>query len=45
MKHQIHTIEKKWKSVCDEAELSQVDRNLLWKRQFLNPYSMDGVKG
>ncbi|MCW7509731.1 HipA domain-containing protein [Leptospira levettii] len=45
VKHQIQTIEKKWKSVCDEAELSQVDRNLLWKRQFLNPYSMEGVKG
>lgn len=44
VKHQIHTIEKKWTSVCDEAELSQVDRNLLWKRQFLNPYSMEGVK-
>lgn len=45
VKHQIQTIEKKWKSVCEEAELSQVDRNLLWKRQFLNPYSLDGLKG
>lgn len=38
-------IEKKWKTVCEEAELSQVDRNLLWKRQFLNPFSLEGVKG
>ncbi|TGK87583.1 type II toxin-antitoxin system HipA family toxin [Leptospira noumeaensis] len=42
--YQIHIIERKWKTVCEEAELSQVDRNLLWKRQFLNPYSLDGVK-
>lgn len=44
VKFQIHTIEKKWKSVCDEAELNQVERNLLWKRQFLNPYSLEGVR-
>lgn len=44
VKHQIRTIEKKWKMVCEEAELSQVDRNLLWKRQFLNPFSLEGVK-
>ncbi|MGJ4734871.1 type II toxin-antitoxin system HipA family toxin [Leptospira levettii] len=45
VKHQIRTIEKKWKMVCEEVELSQVDRNLLWKRQFLNPFSLEGVKG
>ncbi|TGL09127.1 type II toxin-antitoxin system HipA family toxin [Leptospira bouyouniensis] len=45
VKHQIQTIEKKWKTVCEEAELSQVDQNLLWKRQFLNPFSLEGVKG
>jgi len=36
---QISAIKKYWDSVCDEAQLSQVDRNLLWGRQFLNPYS------
>jgi len=37
---EIHTaaIEKHWASVCEEAELSEVDRRLLWGRQFLNPY-------
>ncbi len=34
------TIEQHWQAVCDEAELSQVDRALLWRRQFLNPYSL-----
>jgi serine/threonine-protein kinase HipA len=36
---QIAAIEKHWTNVCDEAELSEVDRRLLWGRQFLNPYS------
>ncbi|PNU20613.1 phosphatidylinositol kinase [Geothermobacter hydrogeniphilus] len=35
---QIETIKQKWEEVCDEAELSPVDRNLLRSRQFLNPY-------
>ena len=32
-------IEEKWNSVCDEARLNEVDRKLLWGRQFLNPFS------
>ncbi|WCL50159.1 type II toxin-antitoxin system HipA family toxin [Leptospira sp. GIMC2001] len=35
------SIEKNWNDVCDEAELSKIDRNIFWKRQFLNPYSND----
>ena len=34
-------IEESWDSVCQEAQLSDVDKNYLWKRQFLNPYSTD----
>lgn len=37
--HLIESIEKHWDSVCEEAELSEVDRKLFWGRQFLNPYS------
>lgn len=37
--HQINIIERHWEEVCDEAELSEVDRKLFWRRQFLNPYS------
>lgn len=37
---QIAAIERHWDAVCDEAELSTVDRSLLWGRQFLNPFSM-----
>ncbi len=39
--HLIESIEKQWDSVCEEAELSEVDRKLFWGRQFLNPYSTE----
>ncbi|MBL4630618.1 MAG: type II toxin-antitoxin system HipA family toxin [Paraglaciecola sp.] len=39
--HQKSVIECNWQSVCDEAELSEVDRNLFWGRQFLNPFSTE----
>lgn len=36
---QIKTIKKRWVRTCDEANLSEVDRNVFWRRQFLNPYA------
>lgn len=39
--HLIAIIEKNWNAVCDEAELSEVDKQLFWGRQFLNPYSTE----
>jgi serine/threonine-protein kinase HipA len=45
--HQVSMIEKQWQSVCDEANLNEVDRTLFWRRQFLNPFAFlnapDGV--
>ncbi|MDF0535749.1 HipA domain-containing protein [Shewanella sp. A32] len=38
--HQITTIENNWDHVCEEAELTEIDKRLLWRRQFLNPYSV-----
>jgi len=29
-----------WERVCEEAELNPVDKNYLWGRQFLNPFSI-----
>ena len=29
--------------VCDDADLSEVDRRFLWRRQFLNPFAFDGA--
>lgn len=34
-----------WNAVCDQAELSPVDRHHLWGRQFLNPYAFDDLDG
>ncbi|MBN2427563.1 MAG: type II toxin-antitoxin system HipA family toxin [Deltaproteobacteria bacterium] len=30
-----------WDEVCEEAQVSQVDKTLLWERQFLNPFSTE----
>ena len=34
-------IETRWTEVCDEVELSEIERNLFWKRQFLNPFAFE----
>lgn len=34
-------IEDNWQAVCDEADLSEVDRKLLFGRMFLNPYAFE----
>jgi serine/threonine-protein kinase HipA len=39
VKHLIEVIKQRWPTVCAEAELSEVDKNLLWRRQILNPYA------
>lgn len=37
----ICAIRHHWDGVCEEAELSEVDKKLLWGRQFLNPFSIE----
>jgi serine/threonine-protein kinase HipA len=39
VEHQVKTIIDSWLSVAAEAELTEVERNLLWRRQFLNPFA------
>lgn len=39
IKHQVETIRSNWTRVCDEAALSQAERQFLWHRQFLNPFA------
>lgn len=39
--YQKRVIETSWKSVCDEATLGEVDQNMLWGRQFLNPFAFE----
>ncbi|MCZ7865703.1 type II toxin-antitoxin system HipA family toxin [Agrobacterium salinitolerans] len=43
IEHQITTIAKFWQEVCDEADLSPVDRKLFAGRQFLNSYALEGL--
>ncbi len=38
---QISVIEQNWDAVCENAELTRVDKRLFWRRQFLNPYSVE----
>jgi serine/threonine-protein kinase HipA len=40
---QIETIRDHWDAVCKEASLSAVDKQLFWRRQFLNPYAFEGA--
>jgi serine/threonine-protein kinase HipA len=40
---QINVIKGQWSNVCNEAQLSEVDRNLLWRRQFLHPFAFAGA--
>jgi serine/threonine-protein kinase HipA len=40
---QIKTILAQWEVVCNEAGLSVVDRQLFWRRQFLNPFAFEGA--
>lgn len=36
---QVQTIRSHWTTVCDDAELPEIDRLFLWHRQFLNPFA------
>lgn len=41
IKHQISTMKGRWEAVCQEAKLTEVDRNFMWRRQFLNPFAFE----
>ena len=43
IEQQIRVIGEGWKSVCDEAQLAEADRQLFWRRQFLNPFAFFGA--
>lgn len=45
VQHMLATVITEWKATCDEASLSDVDRNLFWERIFLNPYIFEGNEG
>lgn len=42
-RRQITVIQDQWMPICTEANLSEVDRNIFWRRQFLNPFAFEGA--
>lgn len=42
--NQLTCIRQNWSIVCGEAKLNEVDRNLLWGNQILNPYAFEGLE-
>jgi serine/threonine-protein kinase HipA len=43
IERQIIAMCNQWLKVCESAGLSEVDRNLMWRRQFLNPFAFQGA--
>lgn len=39
--HQLELIKANWDAVCDEAKLSKLARNMMWERQFMNPFAFE----
>jgi serine/threonine-protein kinase HipA len=40
--HQLHVINTQFGDAADAAGLTAAERTLLWGRQILNPYALDG---
>jgi len=45
IENQLRCIANNWTAVCDEARLSETERNFFWGRQFLNPYAFTALEG
>lgn len=45
IEQQITTIAEQWQAVCEEAELTPIDRKFFAGRQFLNSYAIEGLDG
>ncbi|MDW7643911.1 MAG: type II toxin-antitoxin system HipA family toxin [Desulfuromonadales bacterium] len=43
--YQLTMIGDCWNDVCQQADLGEIDRRLLWGRQFLNPFAFDDLSG
>lgn len=45
IERQITTIAEHWQAICEQAQLSPIDRTLFAGRQFLNSYALEGLDG
>jgi len=43
VERQIEVIERDWGEVCDRAQLPEAERKRFWRRQFLNPFALEGM--
>jgi len=43
VRRQIEVILEYWDAVCADAQLSEIERELMWRRQFLNPFAFEGA--
>ncbi|ESQ79475.1 type II toxin-antitoxin system HipA family toxin [Asticcacaulis benevestitus] len=43
IEHQLVAIHAEWAKIADEAELTEIERTLLWGRQILNPFAFEGA--
>ena len=43
MRHQIAVIAAAWDTACNETQLGDADRRLLWRRQFLKDLAFEGL--
>ena len=43
VEHQIPAIVENWTAVCEEADLSETDRTLLCRRQYLNTFDFENL--
>ena len=43
IEHQLVTLHAHWPRIAEEAKLTEVERGILWGRQFLNPFAFEGA--
>ena len=43
--NQLNTIADNWERVCEEADITEIDKRLMWGRQFLNPFAFNDLHG
>lgn len=43
IEHQLVTLHVEWPHIAEEAELTEVERGILWGRQFLNPFAFEAA--
>lgn len=45
IEQQLIKIGSHWSSLCDEAELNEIDRKLMYGRQYINPFAFEDLEG